>query len=179
MHLAHTLIQRLFQKTSKYWNIEIKPPTMKYWKIDYLASTNVAMIATSYNIEMTVTWPDLSRALPYSLFLGKDKRWNNIQARVDHENLHQEGKITPSIKEDHLHLHVSVRPIYLMLRPHLCERIIFQSENFLPLPPDLPESEKRSSPYRLICQSATRHGWGCKVGTCHGASVKCRCAVEV
>ena len=71
---------------------------------------------------------------------------------------HQEGKITPSIKEDHLHLHVSVRPIYLMLRPHLCERIIFQSEKFLPLPSDLPESEKKILPYRLICQSATQYG---------------------
>ena len=50
---------------------------------------------------------------------------------MDHDNLHQKEKIKPSIKEDHLHLHFSVRKIYLMLRPLLCERIIFQSEKKL------------------------------------------------
>ena len=143
MHLAHTLIQRLFQKTSKYWNIEIKPPTMKYWKIDYLASTNVAMIATSYNIEMTVTWPDLSKALPYSLFLAKDKRWNNIQ---------QEWIMRTCIRRKKLHL-LSKKTICISISVYApsiwCSDPISVKESqieekIIPLPPDLPKVKHKT-----------------------------------
>ena len=120
---------------------------MKYRKIDNLASINVTMIVTSYNIEMTVTWPDLSRALPYSLFLAKEKRWKKFK---------QEWIMTTCIRKKKSNL-LSKKTICISMS--VCAKSILCSDPFsvkglyskvkkklLPLPPDLPKVKKIFSP---------------------------------